>query len=290
MLLLIIVTILWAFSFSLIGVYLAGQVDAWFSVLIRLLLAALVFAPFIRLKMINIKLAIQLIFVGMVQLGLMYGFYYRSFLYITVPEILLFTVLTPVYITLINDLLERNFNARFLTSALLATAGAVTMRYQQINEQFIIGFLLVQASNLCFAIGQVSYKRIIARQTQDISQLAIFGWFYIGAALVAIVGYTIWGNHAMRPQTSTQWLILIYLGMIASGLGYFLWNKGATQVNIGTLAIANNLLVPAGIAVNLIIWNHNAPILRLASGAIIMIAALYINEKWPHQATLSRNP
>ncbi|MGO3300075.1 MAG: EamA family transporter, partial [Pseudoalteromonas sp.] len=29
------VTLLWAFSFSLIGVYLAGQVDAWFSVLIR---------------------------------------------------------------------------------------------------------------------------------------------------------------------------------------------------------------------------------------------------------------
>ncbi|MEZ9331107.1 EamA family transporter, partial [Vibrio breoganii] len=24
------VTLLWAFSFSLIGVYLAGQVDAWF--------------------------------------------------------------------------------------------------------------------------------------------------------------------------------------------------------------------------------------------------------------------
>lgn len=40
------VTLLWAFSFSLIGVYLAGQVDAWFSVLTRVVLAALVFAPF----------------------------------------------------------------------------------------------------------------------------------------------------------------------------------------------------------------------------------------------------
>ena len=40
------VTLLWAFSFSLIGVYLAGQVDAWFSVLIRVALATLVFFPF----------------------------------------------------------------------------------------------------------------------------------------------------------------------------------------------------------------------------------------------------
>lgn len=47
-LLLIITTVLWAFSFSLIGEYLAGQVDSWFSVLMRLGLAALVFLPFLR--------------------------------------------------------------------------------------------------------------------------------------------------------------------------------------------------------------------------------------------------
>ncbi len=48
MALLIITTILWAFSFSLIGVYLAGQVDSVFSVLVRLALAALVFLPCLR--------------------------------------------------------------------------------------------------------------------------------------------------------------------------------------------------------------------------------------------------
>ncbi|MFT7194919.1 MAG: hypothetical protein ACI8U1_002565, partial [Rheinheimera aquimaris] len=33
------VTLLWAFSFSLIGVYLAGQVDPYFAVLLRVGLA-----------------------------------------------------------------------------------------------------------------------------------------------------------------------------------------------------------------------------------------------------------
>ena len=42
------VTLLWSFSFSLIGVYLAGQVDAYFSVLTRIALASLVFLPFLR--------------------------------------------------------------------------------------------------------------------------------------------------------------------------------------------------------------------------------------------------
>ena len=41
--LLVLVTILWAFSFSLIGEFLAGRVDSDFAVLSRVLLAALVF-------------------------------------------------------------------------------------------------------------------------------------------------------------------------------------------------------------------------------------------------------
>ncbi len=44
--LLIITTILWAFSFSFYGEYLAGHVDSYFAVLVRVGLAALVFLPF----------------------------------------------------------------------------------------------------------------------------------------------------------------------------------------------------------------------------------------------------
>lgn len=44
--LLVFVTVLWAFSFSLIGEFLAGQVDSDFAVLSRVLLGALVFLPF----------------------------------------------------------------------------------------------------------------------------------------------------------------------------------------------------------------------------------------------------
>ena len=40
---LVAVTLLWAVSFSLIGEYLAGQVDSYFAVLTRIVLAALIF-------------------------------------------------------------------------------------------------------------------------------------------------------------------------------------------------------------------------------------------------------
>ncbi|UUO21888.1 DMT family transporter [Colwellia sp. M166] len=279
---LIAVTLMWAFSFSLIGVYLAGQVDAWFSVLIRVALATLVFLPFLKLGQIKVKVALQLMLCGAFQLGIMYGFYYQSFLYLSVPEVLLFTVMTPIYITLFNDLLDRQLNIGFILSSLLAVIGAITIRYQGIDEGFLTGLLIVQAANICFAVGQVSYKRTLAKEPTDLPQRTVFGWFFIGALTVVTPCYLLLGNPDKLPTTSLQWTILVYLGIVASGLGYFAWNKGATQVSVGTLAVANNLLIPAGIIVNVIFWNRDADIVRLTIGGTIILLALIVNNKF-HQ-------
>ncbi|MFM7261548.1 MAG: hypothetical protein ACKO3W_13190, partial [bacterium] len=48
--------------------------------------------------------------------------------------------------------------------------------------------------------------------------------------------------------TTPQWLTLIYLGVGASGVGFFLWNVGATKVAPATLAVMNNAKVPLGVA------------------------------------------
>ena len=270
------VTLLWAFSFSLIGVYLAGQVDAWFSVLIRIALATLIFLPFLKLKQTPKPLALKLMLIGAIQLGVMYSFYYHSFLFLTVPEVLLFTVMTPLYITLLNDVLNRRFNPRFFIVALIAVIGAITIRYENLNSDFIIGLLIVQGANISFAVGQVTYKRLMNNNQLD--DKAVFGWFFIGALIIATICYALFGNSNKLPTTFTQWGILIYLGLVASGLGYFMWNKGATLVNVGALAVMNNLLIPAGIIINVLIWNRDADIVRLSIGAAIMFGALLVNQ------------
>lgn len=281
------VTLLWAFSFSLIGVYLAGQVDAWFSVLLRIGLACLIFLPFLKVKSIPLNTRLKLMLIGAIQLGLMYVFYYHSFLYLSVPEVLLFTVMTPIYVTLLNDAFDRRFNLSFLISAAIATSGAIAIRYQGIDDNFIKGFFIVQAANLCFATGQVTYKRLL--KDSNLDQKTIFGWFFIGAFIVAAICYLAFGNPDKLPTTGLQWGVLIYLGTIASGLGYFAWNMGATKVNVGALAVMNNLLIPAGILVNLIIWNRDADIVRLSLGAGIILLALIINQKFNQQDTSRSN-
>ncbi|WP_162063624.1 carboxylate/amino acid/amine transporter [Vibrio taketomensis] len=274
------VTLLWAFSFSLIGVYLAGHVDSWFSVLMRVALASLVFLPFIKFKGVSRSLILKLMVVGGFQLGLMYCFYYQSFLLLSVPEVLLFTVFTPIYVTLIYDWLKGRFSPWYLVTAVIAVAGAVIIKFAGINQNFLLGFLVVQGANLCFAIGQVGYKHIMETEKVELPQHSIFGYFYLGALVVASTAYLLMGNPDKLPTTNVQWGILFYLGVIASGFGYFAWNKGATLVNAGALAVMNNALVPAGLIVNILIWNQNADLLRLGLGGAVILLSLWVNETW----------
>ncbi|WP_434985145.1 carboxylate/amino acid/amine transporter [Vreelandella zhaodongensis] len=277
---LVSVTALWAFSFSLIGVYLAGQVDSYFAVLVRVTLAMLVFLPFLRPSLLRGRQRLALMALGAVQLGVMYTFFYQSFLLLSVPEVLLFTIFTPVYIALLDDLMFKRFTPIYLVTAVLAVLGAGVIRYDGIDSGFWLGFLVVQGANLCFAIGQVGYRRLAADLPPTLAWHSVFGWFFIGAMVVALPAFLLFGNMSALPSTSMQWGVLAWLGLIASGIGYFAWNQGATKVDAGTLAIMNNALVPAGLVVNLVIWNRDADMGKLILGAAIMAASLWLNHWW----------
>ncbi|MGO2133354.1 MAG: DMT family transporter [Halomonas sp.] len=274
------VTALWAFSFSLIGVYLAGQVDSYFAVLTRITLAALVFLPFLKPAGLSVSQRLVLMGLGAVQLGLMYLFFYQSFLLLSVPEVLLFTVLTPVYVALLDDALFKRFTFFHLVTAALAVLGAGVIRYQGVDSGYWTGFLVVQGANLCFALGQVGYRRFSVGLPESLSRVSVFGWFYLGALAVAVPAYLVLGDSAALPVSGLQWGVLGWLGIVASGLGYFLWNLGATRVDAGSLAIMNNALVPAGLLVNLWLWNRDADLPRLALGGAIIVGSLALNAWW----------
>ncbi|OTQ34168.1 carboxylate/amino acid/amine transporter [Gilliamella apis] len=280
---LIFVTIVWSFSFSFIAVYLSGQVDTWFAVVMRVLLAFITFIPFLRFKNVSVKQMLLLMGVGACQLGIMYFFYYNSFQYISVPEVLLFTISTPIYVTIIYDLLQgHRLRLNYLLTAIIAVIGAAIIRYDHISRDFIIGFLLIQGANIVFALGQVGYKRIM--ELYPLPQHQAFAWVYFGAIVVASIGWLLFGNADKLPTTQLQWGIIIWLGVVASGLCYFLWNLGATKVDSGTLAIMNNLVIPAGILVNVVIWHQSIDWGRFTVGSAVIVFALILHHKFKNFA------
>lgn len=274
---LIFVTIVWAFSFSLIGVYLKG-VDSSFSALLRVVLALICFLPFMKFKNVNTKLAFYSTFIGAIQIGCMYIFYYSSFKYLSVAEVALFTIFTPFYITIFYDLLERRFRKLYLISVSIAILGAFVIKYNGLNGEFLKGFLLIQGANICFAIGQSLYKFKFEQYNLK-EQRDTFGYFFAGASLVCIFVFLIFGDNTKIYLNSTQIFVILWLGIVASGLCYFLWNKGACEVDSGVLAIMNNALVPAAIIVNLIFWGKDIDTIKLLIGGGIIYLSLVIHKK-----------
>ena len=271
-----IVTLVWAFSFSLIGVYLSGQVDDYVSVFIRTALALLLFLPLLARARPGLGLALRLAGIGAVQIGLMYLFLFHAFAHLSVPELLLFTTLTPLYVTLIDERIlgRRALPAAWWLAAVLAVAGAVVIRFAGVGADVLTGFVLIQAANLCFAFGQVWYKRTTLPPA--LSQVHVFGFFFLGGVLVSGVGLLLFGDLGRLPATPVQWGVLLWLGLGASGLGYLGWNIGARRVNTGQLAAMNNLLIPAGILVNVLIWNRDADWPRLILGGAIIVLAVWL--------------
>ena len=271
------VTVLWAFSFSLIGEYLAGKVDSDFAVLIRVLLAAAVFLPFTRWRGVAPRFIVGLMVAGAFQFGITYLCLYRSFAVLTVPEVLLFTVLTPIYVTLLDDVVCRRFNPWSLVAAVVAVLGAVVIRFERLEGEYLSGFLLLQLANLTFAAGQVLCKYLVQRHPSDIPLYRHFGYFFLGALLIALPSFLLFGNLERMPQTAVQWGVLIWMGLFATALGMYWWTIGSTRVNGGTLAILNELHVPAGLIVNILIWNRDVDLVRLLLGGGVIVASLMIN-------------
>jgi drug/metabolite transporter (DMT)-like permease len=277
MIYLIVVSFVWAFSFGLIKTQLAG-LDSNFVSSCRMLLSFALFLPFLRLRGITLKLALSLTAIGMIQYGLMYMTYISSYHFLKAYQVALFTIFTPLYVTLISDLLRRRFTALFLMTALLAIIGTAVIVFRDIHQDdFRAGFLLVQVSNICFALGQILYRHVMAEK-QEVHDYHIFGLLYLGAMLVTTFSAGISTHWTIPAMSSKQLLTLLYLGVLASGVCFFLWNLGARKTNTGFLAVANNLKVPLAVACSMIFFHEKGDLSRLLIGGGIILAALVINE------------
>jgi drug/metabolite transporter (DMT)-like permease len=275
---LIIVSVLWAFSFGLIKGRLAGLDGAFISAA-RLGLALLVLLPFLRMRRLPPRLTFALLGIGAVQFGIMYLAYNESFHYLPAYAVALFTITTPILVTLLADAFDQTWRGRALLAALVAVVGSAVLVWQSAapTGAIIKGFVLVQVSNAAFALGQVLYRRIQKWPGMPADK-NIFALLYAGGFIVSLSVMLAQGSMP-ASVTFDQRITLLYLGAVSSGLGFFLWNRGATQVTSGTLAVMNNAKVPLAVACSLIFFGESADLPRLAASLALMAVALWLNKK-----------
>ncbi len=288
MIYLALVSVIWAFSFGLIGSALSG-VDSFLVATLRLGVASIIFLPFLRLKDIGSVDRFRLIIYGAIQFGLMYACYMRAYQFIPSHLVAIFSILTPVYVVLIHDLRRRSFSKHYLWVAILSVLGAASIKAETIPSGDIwMGFGLMQAAGIAFAFGQVAY-RDWKRANPQVPDRSVFALLSLGGVFSVGCFSLMLTDFQAVELSSEHWKAILYLGCVASGLGFFLWNKGASVSNPGTLAAFNNAVVPIAVLFSLFIFGEadnldTESLIRLIVGAGLIGTAVFLGQRSKRQA------
>jgi drug/metabolite transporter (DMT)-like permease len=272
---LVAVSILWAFSFPLIKGSLVGLDSTWVACA-RLTVSLLVFLPFVRIRSLGSRTVAALVAIGAVQFGLMYVCYIAAFQFLPAHVIVLLTTTTPLFVIVFDSSLRRRLSYRAGLAALAAVAGGAVLQYpRQPLAANLAGILLLQCSNAAFAAGQVAYRRLAEGRTRWADR-EVCGVMYLGAVAVSGMFLVARGGPALPSLSGTQLQVVLYLGVVASSVGFFLWNRGARMVPAGTLAVMNNLKIPLGVIASLVLLREQTDFGRLLAGAGLMGAGLWL--------------
>jgi drug/metabolite transporter (DMT)-like permease len=274
---LVAASLLWAFSFGLIKGQLAG-IDPVAVACGRLLLATVAFLPLLVRRRPSRRAAWAAMALGTVQFGLMYMLYIASYRWLPAWMVAVFTIFTPLYVILIAGLREKRLGKRHILAAMLAVlgAGVVVARGLPVGADWR-GVVLLQGANLCFAAGQVYYLRL--RQATGLPEATLLGWMYLGAALATLTAVLVgWvaGGEPLAGWHRSAVGVLVYLGLVPTAVGFYLWNRGSVRVRTGTLAAANNLKVPLAVLVSWLIFGEQAPYGQVLAGLALILAGLFV--------------
>ena len=271
--LLIATTLIWSFSFSIIGNVISSAVDSWSLAFYRSLLGFIFFLPWIKKSKIS-KYQFKLIPIGALQIGLMYIFYLSAFNFTSVPRVLLFTTTTPLYIAITDSLITKKFRSSIYLLAFFSTLGALLIRSTYFDLNDLVGFFFIQCANICFAFGQILYKNLKMKNNVYTNIYSDFAFFFFGSLLVSCGGLLISPYSLPLSLGIVDVIAILWLGIIATGLGYFMWNRGAVEVSSSTLAVTNNLVIPLGLFVEVLFFSSNPHLELLIIGSCIIIASI----------------
>ncbi|PIE02836.1 MAG: hypothetical protein CSA81_04870 [Acidobacteria bacterium] len=278
---LILTSLIWAFSFPLIKKYLSLYDPSMISFL-RLFISFLVFLPLTKFKNLSRKHVVKQMLIGVVQFGVMYVLYIKSYQYLKGHQIALLTITTPVYVVLLDALFNRKWRPVYWSAAFLTLAGSYTLVDKGAGSVFQLkGVLLVQAANGCFALGQILQKKWLHGKLYQ-----IFAWSYLGGLAVPLLTLLLTTQlspgkiGALLPTKPISLLVLVYLGVVASGLGFYMWNRGVCMSNAGTVSVMNNLKIPMAILVSAVIFGELIKWPSLLIGGSCFCLALYWT--WEH--------
>ncbi len=270
---LIAISILWSFSFGIIKYGLSG-IDSSFISFARNIIALVFFSSVTIYNIKKFSFDLRLIGIGALQFGLMYVFYIKSYEYLPAYLIATFTITTPIYVAFASKYFNyKPFNKNGIYAISLVVIGSYLMRFNSLNlKDYLLGFMLIQCANIFFATGRILFKKW-NNENRGVDILHNFSQLFFGATLITSIFYYFdFSKDLILTQTNLY--ALLFLGIISSGIGFLMWNIGATKVSAEKLSIMNNVVIPIAIFNSYLIFGEAINFMLFLPGLIFFYLAL----------------
>lgn len=274
---LVIASVIWAVVFGVTKYMLPG-IDPQLIAFIRCGIAAFIFIPFFFVKggaRISREAKTRAILIGAIY-GVMYTPYIMAYKYLNAYQVGLMTLTASLYACFFHDLYRRKWSLRSYGYALLSMLGSFVILYREGGLNIVLkGAILVEMASLCFAFAQISYKKL-KQKNPEVADRSLFSYVHLSSAVVAgVMCYLLSDYSKMASITSKQWFALVYLGIFATGIAFYLWNKGCSRAAITVIVVANNLKVPIIAGMSYFIFHEREHPVQLLCGAAIIGIALF---------------
>jgi drug/metabolite transporter (DMT)-like permease len=277
----LLITLIWSSTWIVIKDQLGIVPPVW-SVSYRFLIAGAAMLVIVRLT--GTSLAIGrghglAALLGLLQFVLNYNFVYASELYITSGlAAVVFALLVVPNAGLAWLFFGEKVGARFMLGAAVAMAGVGLLFLQEIRHS------PTPTGEVLLGLGLV-FLAVLAASASNVMQLAggmksrpiapMLGWAMLyGAAMDAAFAWATVGPPVIE-RTLGYWLGLVYLGVVASALAFWLYYRIIRQVGPARAAWSSVLIPVIAMAISTFFEGYRWSPLAIGGG-LLAVAGLFI--------------
>jgi drug/metabolite transporter (DMT)-like permease len=294
--------LMWSLQFTCIKLV-QGQVGAFSTVFIPMLLATLFMIPFVykdvkrnkARKLSDLKIFVVLALLGQFPAQVLMTVGTQKS---TASNAAIINLTLPVFSALLAVvLLKEKMNSLRWISFLIAIAGVVMISLKDIlgvdfSVQFLIGNVLILAG----VLGSGFYNTLCKKIAQDYTEMEMLFYTYIFMVvlLAPLVGYYEMDSLANIPNFSTNtWIGLALLTVFHNFLSMILFFKALKKLEAIQVALSNFLIAFFALPIAAIWLGEKLSFMSLIGGILVLVSTLAITVWEYKQSTpkkLAGNP
>jgi len=279
--------VLWAASFVAIKIALE-EIPPWTLVSLRLMVAALCFAPLIltggRLsKIFEAKTLLTLAGLSLFGAGLHYGFQTVGLQYTSAANAAVYVATGPISILLLAVIfLDERLSTRKVLGIAIALSGVVVVMGLDTILGFripqrVMGDLLVISSLVLWACFTVFGKRLTDRLGALTVTAAVT---MIGAVWMAPIGWRQMSGAGLSPGgfTASSWMAVAFLGVGCSFLAVLLYFMALERTESQKVGVYLYTIPPMTAAMSAVVLSERITV-NLVVGTILVIGGVALTER-----------